>query len=89
MSDELSREERLELEEEGFVVSHPDNEDVQRIAVKDWENIVARITSPKDSVAPDSDGLDIGFNQLADKTSVVELTVKGDVVVRLVRVDVE
>lgn len=82
---DLSREERLELEEKGFVVDHPDNDAIQRVAVDDWDDVVARITGPADHF--EGDGVDISMDTLAGEQGVVELLVKGEVVLRLVHVE--
>lgn len=82
----LSREERLELEDAGYVVTHPDHEDVLRIAVEDWSNVIARVIGLKDDLG-DEDGMDVTMDQFAADGSTIELIVKGEVVVRLVHME--
>lgn len=81
---DLSREERLELEDEGYVVSHPDHDDVARVDVDDWEHVTARVTGLAENLG-EGDGIDICMDQFATEGSVVELIVKGEVLVRMVQ----
>lgn len=84
--DSLSRDDRIELEESGFIVDHPDHEAVQRIAVDDWEHVDLRITGLADHMG-ESDGMDINLGQFVTDNSVIELNVNGEVMSRLVQVD--
>lgn len=88
MSDggDLSREERLELEDDGYIVEHPDHDDLQRIPVPDWEHVKMRITGTPDHI-PESDGVDMELDVVAGDGAVAELIVKGEVVARLVHTD--
>lgn len=82
--DDLDRDQRLALERKGFIVDHPDHDDITRIPVDDWEHVTARVTGTPDGVY--GEGMDICFDTLTDEHGVVELNVKGETVLRMVRV---
>lgn len=84
--DEVDRQERILMERQGFVAYHPDSDDIARVPVEDWRDVILRITGP-DSRIPDMDGLDVELGQFAGENSVVELIVEGEVVARLVKMD--
>lgn len=83
--DDLTREERLQIEDSGFLVDHPDHEDCQRVQVSDWGHVLLRTTGTGDHIE-DADGIDFALDQVARNGSVVELLVKGETMAKLVHI---